>query len=104
MLTRRTLLLLVMSLLVAICSAQASKSFVVTGEVNRPGQFDLKDGMRIVDAINLAGGLKDGADRKKITIVRGAKRMYFDYDAFLRGTKTGSNFLLEDGDAIVVRP
>ena len=103
MLVRRTLLLLVLSLLVAMCSAQESKIFIITGEVNRAGQYDLKDGMHIVDAINLAGGLRDFADRKKITIVRSDKRIYFDYDAYLRGEKTDSNLSLENRDTIVVR-
>lgn len=34
----------------------------VKGEVNSPGVYELDDGKRVIDAINLAGGLKEKAD------------------------------------------
>lgn len=40
----------------------------VTGEVNKPGVKELKEGSRIEDAINLAGGITDVADISKINL------------------------------------
>lgn len=40
----------------------------VKGAVKNPGVYEVKEGMRITDAINLAGGLNRSADRKHINL------------------------------------
>ena len=40
----------------------------VVGEVNEPGVVELKDGSRIIDAINAAGGKTEDADLSKINL------------------------------------
>jgi len=40
----------------------------ITGEVNNSGVFELDEGCRIVDAIDIAGGLTDKADISKINL------------------------------------
>jgi protein involved in polysaccharide export with SLBB domain len=104
MLLRRTLLLLAVSLPAVVGLAQGNdhQVFAVVGKVRRPGRYELKDRMRVVDAIDRAGGLGDSADRNTITIVRKGKRYRFDYDAYLRG-ELEQNVLLENGDLVAVR-
>jgi protein involved in polysaccharide export with SLBB domain len=104
--TRRKLLSMVLSfpalLLAQDRDAPAARKFSVTGKVNRPGVYDLRDGMRVYDAITKAGGFVDFADQKRIVIVRGAERHNFNCRAFIRGKGTEENILLQGGDVIVV--
>jgi SLBB domain len=103
MLLPRTLLLLAMAVLCLAQEGENRKTFTVTGNVKRPGRYELKNGARVVDAINRAGGLDGDTDQNAITIVRKAKRYDFDYEAYLQGERVEENILLENGDVIVVR-
>jgi competence protein ComEA len=42
----------------------------VAGDVRRPGVFTLPEGSRVIDAVNAAGGLLDGADTRTINLAR----------------------------------
>jgi competence protein ComEA len=42
----------------------------VTGDVRRPGVFTLPEGSRVIDAVNAAGGLLEGADTRTINLAR----------------------------------
>ena len=56
-----------------------SKKVSVFGEVKRPGTFLYQDGMRIVEAISLAGGFTSMAKKNDTTVTRitdGAKRRF----------------------------
>ena len=44
--------------------------FTVNGEVTNPGVFDLRDGMTIMQAVSMAGGLTAKADRKQAVLFR----------------------------------
>ena len=82
-----------------------SKSFSITGKVNRVGRVPLVTPMRVFDAINLSGGFQEFANQKKIQIVRpGSKPLYFNYKDFLKNKKEAidQNIWLENGDTIVV--
>ena len=105
MLARRTLLLAALGL-PGISSAQdtgpAIGTYTMTGKVKHTGKFDLRDGMRIVDAIVRAGGFLDFAKTQKIVIIRSDKRFTFNYRAFIRGEQAEANLVLRDGDEVVV--
>jgi len=101
MLARRKLLLSVLCL-PGICLAQADKTFVVTGRVQKPGKYELREGMRVVDALKTAGDFLEGAQRAGIKIIRGNERKNFNYAQFVIGKRTEQNILLEAGDMIVV--
>ncbi len=42
----------------------------VTGEVNNPSQYNFAKGMQVQDAILIAGGYKDGANKKIVEVAR----------------------------------
>jgi polysaccharide export outer membrane protein len=82
-----------------------SKAFVVTGKVNRSGKFPLVTPIRVFDALGLTGGFQDFANTKKITIVRGGDRLYFNYNDYVKGKKEAldQNIWLQNGDTILVK-
>jgi polysaccharide biosynthesis/export protein len=82
-----------------------SKSFTITGKVNKAGRFPLVTPLRIFDAIGLTGGFQEFANTKKITIVRGTQRLYFNYSDYLKGKKAAldQNIWLQNGDTISVK-
>jgi protein involved in polysaccharide export with SLBB domain len=85
-----------------ICLAQRPRTIKVTGRVNKPGEFELKDGMKVFDSLGLAGGFMDFADTRNIVIVRGAERRKFNYKDYVQGKRPEQNILLEGGDVVVV--
>jgi polysaccharide export outer membrane protein len=79
-----------------------SKKYFVIGEVQRPGSYPLVVPTTILQAITIAGGLRDFANSKKITILRGPKRYKFNYKEVVRAQKMAQNILLENADQIIV--
>ncbi len=81
-----------------------SKKYSVTGEVNRPGTFPLVVATKVFDALNLAGGFREFANKKDILIIRnGGKRFHFNYNEYIKGKKMEQNIELENGDTVVVK-
>ncbi|MEO8027434.1 MAG: polysaccharide biosynthesis/export family protein [Bryobacteraceae bacterium] len=79
-----------------------SKKYYVNGEVNRSGPFPMPVPIRVLEALSNAGGFKDFANKKKILILRGTKRIFFNYNDVIRGKKMEQNIFLEPGDQIYV--
>jgi polysaccharide biosynthesis/export protein len=80
-----------------------SKKYYISGEVNRPGGFPLVVPTTIVEALTQAGGFREFANQKKIIIMRGAKRVTFNYKDYIKGKGLDQNIQLENGDHIVVQ-
>lgn len=84
-----------------------SKRYTVTGGVNRPGPYPLVRPTHIFDAINDAGGFRDFANKTNIVVIRmdGKTRLHFNYKKYVNGGKgkDADNFLLENGDTILVK-
>ena len=80
-----------------------SKKFYIAGEVNRPGIYPLVVPTRVFDALSSAGGFREFANRKDIVIVRGTKRLKFNYAEVLKGKKLDQNIFLESGDTLIVK-
>ena len=81
-----------------------SKHFSIQGEVNRPGMFPLVVPVHVFDALNLASGFHEFANKKDILILRAdGTRLKFNYVEYLKGKKRDQNILLEPGDTIVVK-
>ena len=79
-----------------------SKKFTITGEVGRPGSYPLLEPTKVLDALTSAGGFRDFANTKKITIIRGTERFKFNYKDVIKGKNLEQNIFLEDGDLIYV--
>jgi polysaccharide export outer membrane protein len=84
--------------------AVRSKKYYISGEINRPGAYPLPVPVRVFDAITLAGGFRDFANKKNIVVIRdnGTKRFKFNYNDIVKGKKLDQNILLQDGDQIIV--
>ena len=87
---------------VQVTSVQ-SKKYSINGEVNRPGAFPLTVPTRIMEALVNAGGFRDFANKKSIQIIRGDKRLKFNWNEVIKGKKTEQNVFLEPGDIIIVK-
>ena len=89
---------------VIVVEATAPTAYVV-GEVNHPGPVTLQPNMTVLQALAVAGGLKDFADAKNIRILRksvtGQSTVPFNYRDAIRGTGSNS-VLLQPGDTVVV--
>jgi polysaccharide export outer membrane protein len=72
----------------------------VTGMVGHPGAFPLRNSMGVLQALALAGGLAEFADRDTIHVLRAdGRRLQVGYDDLVTGK---SKVTLGPGDTIVV--
>ena len=87
--------------IVSVQSVQ-SRKYHITGEVGRVGSFPLVVPTTVLEALTNAGGFRDFANTKKITILRNGKLLKFNYKDVIKGKNMDQNILLENGDYIVV--
>ena len=72
----------------------------VTGMVGHPGSFPLRNSMNVLQALALAGGLAEFADRGGIAVLRAdGRRLEVDYEDLVNGR---SRVTLAPGDTVVV--
>ena len=84
--------------------AVKSKRYSINGEVNKPGEYPLVVPTRVFQALVNAGGFKDFANQKKITIIHEDNtRDFFNYKEVLAGKKLDQNIWLRPGDINVVK-
>ena len=78
----------------------------VLGNVRMPGRFALKSRATVLDALALAQGLTEFAERRRIVVLRheGAqvKRIRFDYDDSVSETGAPTVMFLRPGDTVFV--
>jgi polysaccharide export outer membrane protein len=90
---------------VIVVEATAATAYVM-GEVNHPGAVSLQAPLTVMQALALAGGLKDFADAKNIRILRpgraggAVQTIAFNYKAAIKST--GTPIYLRRGDTVVV--
>jgi polysaccharide biosynthesis/export protein len=78
-----------------------SKRYTIAGEVMRPGPVALVLPTHVFDALSSVG-FREFANTGKIIIIRGTKRIKFNYKDVLHGKHLEQNILLEPGDTIYV--
>jgi polysaccharide export outer membrane protein len=72
----------------------------VTGMVGHPGAFPLRNSMNVLQALALAGGLAEFADRGSISVLRAdGRHVEVDYDDLVTGR---ARIALGAGDTVVV--
>ena len=81
--------------------------FVVAGEVNHPGTYDLRGDVGIIQAIAMSGGFKDSAKRTQVILVRRANSEYaevklFDMNKRMSPAQIGEDITLRPDDMLVV--
>jgi polysaccharide export outer membrane protein len=79
----------------------------VMGQVRNPGAFTITQPVDVMQALSLAGGLSEFADKGDIIVLRrldsGAQEsIRFAYSSVQRGKKLSSNIILKSGDTVVV--
>jgi polysaccharide biosynthesis/export protein len=84
-----------------------SQKFNILGEVEHPGSYPLNRSMTVLDAIAVAGGLRDFAKTRKIYVLRikgdGLRaRLPFNYKEVIKGRSLPQNIELQPRDTVVV--
>lgn len=79
-----------------------SKKYYLVGLVNKPGEYPLSAPTTILDALSKSGGLQDFANKKKIYVLRGDKKISFNYKEVINGNHMEQNIQLEPGDHVIV--
>ncbi len=79
-----------------------SKRYYISGEVNKSGPYSLVAPVTVLEALSMAGGLREWANPKKIVIMRKGERLKFNYKEVLKGKNMDQNVTLEPGDHIIV--
>lgn len=81
-----------------------SRKVFVTGQVVKPGSYVIATPTTVLQVIAMAGGLKDFADSKNITIVRqeGGQRSSFGFNYKDIRKNLKQNIELKPGDTVVV--
>lgn len=78
----------------------------VLGEVHTQGQLVLRQPTRLLQALALAGGLSQYADKANVVLVRSLdgreSRMRVDYRKLVSGERPELNYDLKPGDTIIV--
>lgn len=80
-----------------------SKRYFIQGEVYKPGEYKLVVPTKVFQALVNAGGFRDFADKKHITIIRGAQRIKYNYTEVLAGKHMEQDIFLQPDDIIVVK-
>lgn len=77
--------------------------FSVVGEVSRPGSFDYRDDMTVMDALTAVGGVRDTADLAGATLQHAdGKEERLDLEALLRRGDFSYNKKLAPGERIII--
>ena len=79
----------------------------VTGEVTKPGPVNITGTLTILQALAMAGGFTDFANRKEILILRngpgGQKTLTFNYKEAVNEDTRRTPLLLQAGDTVIVK-
>lgn len=83
-----------------------SKRFYIVGKVNAPGQYVLEKDTTVLQAVAMARGFGEWANKDDIIILRrgpqGQFRIEFDYDRVVSGKDIKQNIFLNPDDLIIV--
>lgn len=85
---------------------KAPKSYFVLGEVANPGEFTLADDITVLQALAMAGGFTEWANKRNLLLLRktdtGEQRIDINYRDIVSGKETSQNLRILPGDTVVV--
>ena len=88
-----------------ILTASNSRVYYMVGNISS-GKYPLDTPINLLQAIAIAGGLGEWADRDDIMLVRRSsgkdELLFFDYKTFVKGKNLAQNILIQYGDTIIV--
>jgi polysaccharide export outer membrane protein len=88
---------------VQVSSVRSKKYFMTGPGLLRNGEYTLVVPTTVLEALVRAGGFTEWANKKKIIIMRGDKRFFFNYNDYVKkGKNPESNIYVENGDLIIV--
>jgi polysaccharide export outer membrane protein len=80
--------------------------FSIVGNVRKEGTYQMLRPTDVLQALALAGGYNEWADKDETFILRGVgprqKRFPFEYSEVISGEKREQNIILKPGDVIIV--
>jgi polysaccharide export outer membrane protein len=83
-----------------------SRRAFITGNVEKPGMYQMNAPMTVLQLIATAGGLREFVGGRDVVIVRRDKgreeRFAFDYQAVVKGRSLAQNIELRPGDTVIV--
>jgi polysaccharide export outer membrane protein len=83
-----------------------SRRVFITGQVTKPGAYQITSSTTVMQLISLAGGLMEFAKAKEIVILRtdgrGPIAYPFNYEDVAKGRRLSQNIVLRPGDNVVV--
>jgi polysaccharide export outer membrane protein len=89
-----------------IVKAIRSRAVYITGQVLKPGPYQLTTPLTVIQLIALAGGLTEYADGDHITVLRTEKgwpmTFPFNYNEVAKRKYLRNNILLKPGDTVIV--
>jgi polysaccharide export outer membrane protein len=75
----------------------------VMGAVRTPNRYPLRSQLTVLDALAMAGGLTEFADKDKISVLRlDGTRLIFNYSKFVKEPNPTDNFVLRTGDIVFI--
>jgi polysaccharide export outer membrane protein len=87
---------------------QPTENFVVyvLGNVERPGMYQFREPVTVLQALAMGGRFGDFADQENIRIIRGtgenANHFPFNYKEVLKGKNLEQNMLLQNNDVVLI--
>lgn len=92
---------------VTVVVAEINSYYIyILGEVMRPGRFQLKSNISVLQAISLAGGFTNWASQNSMVVLRrnGDKedKIRVRYKKIISGSRPEDNIILKPGDTIVI--
>lgn len=91
---------------VTVIVKEQGSSFYIIGEIDQIGEYPLTKNISLVQALALAGGFTEWANKNELLLIRRIegqdKRYILSYDDIVSGKKATDNVLLQPGDTIVV--
>ncbi len=85
---------------VLVFTARDPKTIIVSGDVVKPDSYPLRRAPRLQEAINAAGGFKEGLARTRGFLFRGIQKTQLDLVAAQTQGTLEFNIKLEDGDRL----